>query len=408
MDSLTQIVLGAAVGEATLGRKIGNKAILWGAIAGTIPDLDVFVKHFTDPISANLMHRGLSHSLLFCLVMSPILAYLARRFPKVTIVSFFAILAVFFLTSGASYVKLTIVLVVFGLLSFWVIKRYKHEDVTSYKRWVWMFFLCLVTHPLLDCHTDWGTQFFWPFEYRIAYKNIFVADPLYTLPFLIFLIIAMCFKRTNPKRRLFNNIGLIVSSFYMALSLFFKGYTYAHFQDELHRQEIEYVEMDTRPTPLNTLLWNAQIETKTGYIFGYYSLLDTDFRVQFSKEFPKNKHVMDSLGNPKVLKQLEKFSSGWYRFHYEGDSLFFTDIRFGQMGMDVNESPFVWQYHVYTDENGVIRARERERNISDEQMNDAVSGLWKRSMGINPIKESRNSFRVKPTGRLLLPLRRNR
>ena len=41
MDSLTQIVLGAAVGEATLGRKVGNKALLWGAIAGTIPDLDV-------------------------------------------------------------------------------------------------------------------------------------------------------------------------------------------------------------------------------------------------------------------------------------------------------------------------------------------------------------------------------
>ena len=41
MDSLSQLVLGAAVGEAVLGRKLGNKAILWGAIGGTIPDLDV-------------------------------------------------------------------------------------------------------------------------------------------------------------------------------------------------------------------------------------------------------------------------------------------------------------------------------------------------------------------------------
>jgi len=41
MDSLTQIVLGAAVGEAVLGKKVGNKAMLYGAIAGTIPDLDV-------------------------------------------------------------------------------------------------------------------------------------------------------------------------------------------------------------------------------------------------------------------------------------------------------------------------------------------------------------------------------
>ena len=43
MDSLTQVVLGAAVGEAALGKKIGNRAIVWGGIAGTIPDLDVLI-----------------------------------------------------------------------------------------------------------------------------------------------------------------------------------------------------------------------------------------------------------------------------------------------------------------------------------------------------------------------------
>jgi len=68
MDSLTQIVLGAAMGEAVLGKKIGNRAILWGAVAGTIPDLDVFVRFFTDPITATEMHRGFSHSLLFCII----------------------------------------------------------------------------------------------------------------------------------------------------------------------------------------------------------------------------------------------------------------------------------------------------------------------------------------------------
>jgi len=41
VDSLTQIILGAAVGEAVLGKKVGNKALLWGGIAGTLPDLDV-------------------------------------------------------------------------------------------------------------------------------------------------------------------------------------------------------------------------------------------------------------------------------------------------------------------------------------------------------------------------------
>ena len=68
MDSLTQIVLGASVGEVVLGRKVGNKAMLYGAIAGTIPDLDVIASNFTDTITANEIHRGFTHSIFFALI----------------------------------------------------------------------------------------------------------------------------------------------------------------------------------------------------------------------------------------------------------------------------------------------------------------------------------------------------
>ena len=59
MDSLTQIVLGAACGEIVLGKKIGNKALLFGAIGGTIPDLDVFVGRFLfdNEIQVMAFHR---------------------------------------------------------------------------------------------------------------------------------------------------------------------------------------------------------------------------------------------------------------------------------------------------------------------------------------------------------------
>ncbi len=70
MDSLTQIVLGAACGEIALGKKIGNKALLSGAIGGTIPDLDVFIGKllYTNKIQAMAFHRGFMHSLLFALL----------------------------------------------------------------------------------------------------------------------------------------------------------------------------------------------------------------------------------------------------------------------------------------------------------------------------------------------------
>ena len=73
MDSLTQIVLGASVAEATLGKKIGNKAIILGAIAGTLPDLDIITRFFVDDLTASVMHRGFSHSLIFPFIAAPIM-----------------------------------------------------------------------------------------------------------------------------------------------------------------------------------------------------------------------------------------------------------------------------------------------------------------------------------------------
>ena len=127
MDSLTQIVLGAAVGEVVMGRKVGNKAMLYGAIAGTIPDLDVLASHFTDTTRALAIHRGFTHSVVFSGLFAP----------------------------------------VFG----WIVSRY--ESYKDLKSWTWLFFWAFVTHPLLDAHTTWGTQLFWPLDLRLAFKTIF-------------------------------------------------------------------------------------------------------------------------------------------------------------------------------------------------------------------------------------------
>lgn len=80
MDSLTQIILGAAVGEVCLGKRIGNRAMLWGAIAGTIPDLDVISNLWLTPLQGLVAHRGITHSLFFAIVFSFIIAWLVKRY----------------------------------------------------------------------------------------------------------------------------------------------------------------------------------------------------------------------------------------------------------------------------------------------------------------------------------------
>lgn len=336
MDSLTQIVLGASVGEAVLGKKVGNKAMLWGAIAGTIPDLDVFVRYFTDEITSTELHRGVSHSLLFSIVMAFVLGWLIHKL------------------------------------------YYKKPEATR-QQWSWLFFWTLVTHPILDAHTTWGTQFFWPFEYRIAHKNIFVADPLYTVPFLIFVLIAMFYKRTNPKRAKFNRLGLIISTSYMVLTLVLKWASYNKFEHALQAENISYVEMDTRPTPLNTILWNAQVETETGYKNAYYSFFDSK-PIQFQREIPKNRALLNPYKNEKVVQQLIKISDGWYFVEQaQNDTLLFTDIRFGQFGLN-DTAPYLWQYKLFKDKNGNMQAT-RYRTSNEVNFGEALSELYTRIKG---------------------------
>ena len=334
MDSLTQIVLGAAVGEAVLGRKVGNKAMLYGAIAGTIPDLDTFASHFTDVVTATEIHRGFSHSIVFSILAAPLLGMLISRW----------------------------------------------ERSASWKEWSWLMFWGLFTHPLLDSFTTWGTQLFWPFDIRLAFKNIFVIDPLYTLPFLTFLILAMGQKKDSPRRRKYNNLGLIISSAYLVLSLGLKAYTFFIFKDSLDQQGIFYNDIETKPSPFNTILWTANVETEDDYLIGSYSLFDSDKLVRF-KAFPKNHEYLGlHINDPKVQRLID-ISNGWFVITQKNGDLFFNDLRFGQQNPYEEGSPFTFSYKLDIG-NGKVEVSEVEKR--PENAKEILSDLWERILGKDP------------------------
>jgi inner membrane protein len=79
MDSITHIALGACIGEAFFEKGFGKKAMLWGALAQSVPDID-FLSSFWLNTSENLLaHRGFTHSLLFALMIIPVLSLTADR-----------------------------------------------------------------------------------------------------------------------------------------------------------------------------------------------------------------------------------------------------------------------------------------------------------------------------------------
>ena len=252
MDTVTQAALGAAVGEAIMNNKVGRKAALWGAICGTLPDLDVFIP-FGDPVSDFTYHRAASHAFFYMTLATPLLVwFLLRLYPK-----------------------------------------------TKELRWRWLLvvWLAFITHALLDSFTVYGTQIFLPFtNFPVGWSTIFVIDPLYTIPLLMGVLSFFFLRRKLHLAYRFNTWGLIVSTLYLAWSVAALTYVSGVAQDSLQKQNISSEKTITGPAPFNTLLWRTVAMTDSGYVEGFYSLLDAKNEMYFTR-YSSDKHLLNPLQN---------------------------------------------------------------------------------------------------------------
>ncbi|NMH85933.1 metal-dependent hydrolase [Flavivirga algicola] len=340
MDSLTQIVLGAACGEAVLGRKIGNKALLFGAIGGTIPDLDVYIGIllFNNEIDVMLFHRGFMHSILF------------------------SVLAAF----------------LFGWFTYKLYNSGKRLHTTTKNNWIWLFFWSLFTHPILDCFTPYGTQLFTPFSnYRVAFNNIAVVDPVYTLPFLICMIALMFFNRKSNRRKLWLKLGLGISSVYMLLTMGNKLYIDALFRKSMVENKIDFKRYSTQPAIFNNVLWYGIVETDSLYFVANYSLLDRENRFLNFRELPKQRDLKPT--DFYDIKNLAQFSNGYYSIYKMKDNEYhYNDLRYPILDEN-NPNSSVFSLTLYKD-NDRLNIKPFEPKFDDFET--AMSNLWERIKGI--------------------------
>jgi len=337
MDSVTQIALGAAVGEAFLGRKVGNKAILWGGIAGLIPDLDMIAYPLLDEVERLSWHRGLSHSILFSVAFAPVLG--------------------------------------------WLIYKLKGR-AANWKEWSILSFLALFTHIVLDMFTIYGTQIFRPFSsYKVAFNSIAIVDPLYTVPLIAGVLAALFIRRSLKKRKFVNLAGLTLSTAYLLLALVFKFQVGGVVERSLAHQGIEYSRYMTGPTVLNSLLWRITVEDETGYWVGYYSLLDSSDNIEL-RHIPRNDSVLEPLSNDRAVRQLLWFSDGYYVMTIAGSMVLFHDLRFGELdvaGSDYGNYIFTWRLKIPETDGDVTIVRT---SMSVENAGELMTGLWNRVKGI--------------------------
>ena len=267
MDSITQAILGAAVGEAVIGKNIGNKGAIAGALIATIPDLDVFLTFFLSPLQNISVHRGYSHSIVFSILLAI-------------------------------------------LLTWWMKRRKWAQHVPALRLYAFSF-LALFTHIMLDAFTTYGTQLFLPFsDYRVSFDSINIVDPFYTIPLLIGLVASLIVARKiHMRRSMPNTVGLIISSTYLLFTLVNKHGVESEYDQALKLRGIVAENILTVPVKVGSMYWYGVGRTQDSLYIGQYSRLDSK-DIEFTA-FPVNDHLLDGL-DPYLVNRLKWFAQGYY------------------------------------------------------------------------------------------------
>jgi inner membrane protein len=340
MDSLTQAVLGGAVGYAVLGNKVGRKAAIYGALLGTLPDLDVFLP-YSGVVEAFTYHRGFSHSIWVHLLISPIIV--------------------------------------------WLLIKCHQATAAHRKQWFWLVFLCLSTHGILDSFTVYGTQLMWPItEYPFAVSNLFIIDPLYTLP-LLFAFIVIFLPRVKPARvSKINYCALVISSLYICWSLAAQFYIDKKVEVALNDRQIKAHHYLSTPAPLSTLLWRVLVMSDNQYYEGYVSVFDSASEVSLDV-YDASDSLLNNIKDEWGVQRLQWFTKGFYSVKQEEQKIIISDLRMGA------ECRYVFNFIVGEQtSNGIVKSEVEK--VSDRPDLSLLGSIWDRiwepSVSLAPVMEN--------------------
>lgn len=318
MDSVTQVLLGASVGVAVMGRRTALwKSALWGGVAGLLPDLDVLLDH-GDPILNMIRHRAESHALLLLTLLA---------FPMA-----------------------------------WGVSRL-HRQPQLFGRWWWALMLALVTHPLLDLMTIYGTQVFQPFtDEAYGLGSMFIVDPVYSLPLLAGVVAALRVK-TVGRALAINGCALAFSTAYLAWSALGQAWVTQHARQSLQSQGLPSQHLMVTPAPLSTLVWRVVALDGERFHEGFYALMDGGRPMGFVAHERGGALAAQHAAHPQ-LQRLARFTDGFFKMERQGENLVVTDLRMGQepdyvFSFDIGPPLQVGQNHP------VAEQRSRRMNVGE-------------------------------------------
>ena len=196
------------------------------------------------------------------------------------------------------------------------------------RRWFWAITLALVTHPLLDAFTVYGTQLLWPLPFRpVMWSSVFIIDPLYT----VWLLLACVIAWFGRERRLVQPAllaGLALSSLYLGASLLGQAAGRARGRTRAGALNLQDAPRFSVPMPFNILLWRVVAMTPEGFVEGERSLVADRGPMRF-REYPSDVQALAQVFDYPSVQRLNWFNRGFMKAQQRDGQLVLSDLRMG-------------------------------------------------------------------------------
>jgi inner membrane protein len=306
--------------------------MLLGAIYQSIPDVDFLASFFLSPSVNLLVHRGFTHSFPFVLIAAFALSYIGKRW---------------------------------------------HSKEFSITQWMIFVGLEMSIHLVLDSLNAYGVGWFEPFTHlRVGYNIVFVADPLYSIGPGIACVALLIFHQNHRLRSRWAWSGIALSSLYLCFCIFNKTSINHRLEVELKAQNIAFTRYLTTPTAFNNLLWYCVAESDSGFYIGYRSVFDRSAKIEF-QFFARNRSLLASIESQDDVKNLVRFSKGYYTVESRKGNLVFNDLRFGRIaGWENPEADFTFHFYLQSpEENRLVVQRGRFAEWNYDTMHSLVNRI---------------------------------
>jgi inner membrane protein len=337
MDSLSHVVIGAAIGETLLGKKIGRWGMLLGAIAKSVPDFDLFYTGLSDPRAYICDHRAHTHSLF--------------------------------------------IEALYAIPIAWLLVKVFRQKVSIKQMFLFML-ACLWGHSLLDWCTNFGTQLLLPFSNEnYSLNTLAIVDLLFTLPMLAMVLIAVFHRKNTVRRYKLARATLIYCLVYLGLTFVNKAQAERIVGESMKKNNIPATAHITNPTMLNNILWYSVASNDSAVFIGEFSLLHKENPITW-RSYQRNQHLMQQNENKKDIAILRWFGDPYTIAESNGDTLNVYAVKFGRTNMQESElkKTFVFHYKLYRKDGREMMGMERASEKNTD-LKESFVDLWERICG---------------------------